>query len=280
MRFRIISSLLLELYFFFFFFFFFFSLCVLDVKAEVSVQPYPPRNPSPANVVESTASEPKLKLYRRGRHWRPEEEELLLELREQRMSWDEINKFFPERSWHAISSKHSKLTQGPSAKRSKYRAWTSEEKELLLKLGKTDASWEEIAENLPGRSANAALNQYFKLTRGSPAPKSRLTVWTAEEDASLVEAAESGMTFVDISRLLERSIQMVQIRIRMLERSDRLEPSPWGRWYDAADFELARELLAKGLSWETIATRYFPGRPTGKYMRRVYGEFRKQKERG
>ena len=283
MKFRIISSLFLELYLF--------SLCVLGVKAEVSIQSsYPPlsdRSPA-ANAVRSTASEPKLKpkFYKRGRHWTPKEEELLLKLRKQRMSWDEINKFFPERSWGAISLKHTKLTRDPSGTRPKRnRAWTDEEKELLLKLvgKKRDASWEEIAENLgTGRSVDSASYQYYKLTRGSrPAPKIHQEKWTADADDLLVEAAESGITFIDISHSLERSIQAVQIRIRMLERSNRLEPSPWGsRWYGAADFELVRELLAKGLSWKTIATQYFPGRPTSKHLRRVYRVYQEQKERG
>ena len=151
MKIDIISSLVLGKIFFFFLVF-----CVLDVRAEINIQPYScefRQALSPVHSVKSTASKPKL--FRRGQKWTAEEEERLIRLRAQRISWDELVESFPGRTWTAIRAKYSKLTMDRSKPPKKVVRWTKEEKELLLELVKTGVSYEEIAKRFPGRSPGA-----------------------------------------------------------------------------------------------------------------------------
>ena len=145
---------------------------------------------SPVDSVKVTTSEP-MKLFRRGNQWSSEEDRLLLKLREERMSWAEIRKFFPERSWGALSIRY--YIQDPSAKKSpkKTKPWAREEDELLLELIGVNVSWKEIAENFPGRSVSLVRGLYRYLTKGTSAPESATRVFTAEEDELLLELAKA-----------------------------------------------------------------------------------------
>ena len=283
--------------------------------------------PSPSNSGRVAASEQKL--YRRTR-WTAEEEERLVALREQEMSWEEISELFPERSWQALMAKYHRLT--PDVLTRTVNFWTEEEKKLLLELVEAGKSWEEIAEYFPGRTVTAVRATHNRLTTDVQAPRRVVRKWTAEEDELLLELAkarvpweervthfdsrtlgalttryeilkapgtpregleiftseeddlivegiELGMTLVEISQLLDRSTPAIKRRKEKLRQLKRLDPSiDKGRTYTAADYELMRELVEKGMPWRKISAEYFPSRPN-RGPEAAYRRYKSQKQR-
>lgn len=197
-------------------------LCLIHVKAEGSAQlrlpkirqsfsfpsnraehinsdllPPPPPPPPPLGTsVESAVFKPIL--IKRARVWRPDEIDLLLKLRAKEKSWAELQEYFPDRSWTAIQQKYSSLTRDPTVtKGGRVKLWTPEEKKLLLKLKSTNKSWEEIAEQLPGRSPRAIQAQHVKMIKGEPAPEGTLKAYTSEEDALLLKLAKDRVPWAE-----------------------------------------------------------------------------------
>ena len=74
------------------------------------------------------------------------------------------------------------------------RLWTDVEDAELWDLMETeDASWEERAVFLPGRTAQALRRRYQYLTEGQPLPKGFVRHYTPEEDELLKELARLGI---------------------------------------------------------------------------------------
>ena len=330
MKFIITSSLIIEICFLL-------GFCLLGLKAENGVQLIPSNTRQLQDVtasctehdcsgqlprVNSAKSAPsELKLVKRGRQgWTRREEQRLLNLREQEMSWKEISRFFPERRWTALRTKYHRLTNAED-KHDRAKLWTDEEKKLLLELKKGNTSWADIAEFFPERGLKSVQSQYTFLTRSPPlsAPQVVVQHYTAEEDELLLElakagvpwkqrlayfedrslasirtrytslrrkqgksspratpksftpeeddfiikAVESGTGLTEIGRLLGRKRGSIRSRILILENLNRLDPArpkENGIYYTAADLELIHTMADKGMSWEDIATKYFPSR--------------------
>ena len=214
MKFNTISSLTLGA-------FYFLGIYILNVEAEASVQPH-------TRKVEQTYTEysavkpaaPKLKLVRRarGQSWTAEEEQRLIELREQRIPWDKLTEHFPDRTWKALTSKYQKLTTDPSSKSPAGRKlWTPEEKDLLLELKKTGMSWAEISERFPGRTENAVNRQYRTLVNGTSVPKRYYGSYSAEEDELLLELDEARVPWKDRVKYFDnRSLPSLRSRLDIL----------------------------------------------------------------
>lgn len=252
MRFSITSNLILGTYSLF-------GLYLLNVKADASEQPYSPEiqqirslasgtkiinnnNPPPVNSVESTTLESQL--FKRSQRWTTDEEQRLIELREQDVSWVNIMKMFPERSWSALRSKYLRLTKNLSSYSPKKKLWTDEEDKILLKLLEEKMPLEEISESLPGRTVQALKARYYYLRRGIPVSQKTVRNWTAEEDALLLESLESGMIAKEIAPLFGRTEHAVYSHIGELNKQGRLKHiSRERRTYKVADFELIHELL-------------------------------------
>ena len=336
MKFEIISSLVCGTLTFL-------NLYVLDVRAEV----YPKirqsstlasrvaraehveRDLSSVNSIKSAASE--LKVFRRA-HWTSDEEQHLLNLRnQQQKSWDEINEIFQQRTWQALVAKYYRLTGDLSTtdKPPKNSPWTYKEDKLLMELVKASTPWEQIAKKLPRRTEKAVRSRYYYLTKDKSVPKVIYRPWTAEEDKLVVElveagvplkervkffndrtvealeqrskklvpsplrfsseeddliikALDSGMVTKEISQLLDRTTRAVNKRIKRLEQSNRIKPAPQianNRRFTVADFKLMDEMVEKDMSWEDIATEYFPGR-SPKRMKSSFKRYEEQKQRG
>ena len=241
MRIDIISSLVLGTIFFFFVF------CVLDVRAEVNVQPYSHKfgttHLSRVYSVKSTASKPKL--FKRSQKWTPEEEERLIRLRAQRIPWGELEGSFPGRTWSALKIKHSDLTKDPAKSPKKVKRWTKEEKELLLKLVKTGISYKEIAKQFPGRDPDALKAQYRYITRGRTVPKGFNKQYTTEEDERLLGLRRDGIAWKEIERLFDkRSLSSLMNRYIVLTSSD----------FTFEEDELLRELEERNIPWPQRVT--------------------------
>ena len=247
MKFGTISNFFLGIYPFL-------GVYISDIKAEVSVQPYPSTRTkhvgddlSPASSIKSLGLEPKI--FKRAQKWTTEEEELLLELRSQELSWNEIKKYFPERSWNALTLRYSKLTRDPSTSRKKPKPFTPEESKLLLELSKTNTTWRERAKYFPGRKANAVKNHYYNLVRGYPAPKTFRRQWTAEEDKLLIELGEEGVPWEERVKFFDnRTLRSLKRQFRKLRSTN---PEQKGGFTTRED-DLLIEALNAGKEIEEI----------------------------
>lgn len=207
---------------------------------------------SPIGSVEAAASAP-TKIFKRGKRWTSDEEKLLLKLRGQRMSWAEIEKYFPGRGWKSISSKYYDLVRDSSAKKPtrKIKFWTREENELLLKLVETNASWEEIGEQLPGRTLGALKRHYSVLTKGSrQAPESVTKEFSAEEDKLLLDLDKKGVPWKGRVKFFEnRTLKALQSRLSKITPLK----SPALRKYTPEEDGLLREAIESGKTIEEIS---------------------------
>ena len=248
------------------------SSCVFKIEAKISVQSdyqkfqetstlnnraeYIKRDSSPG--FERAASKPKL--FRRARRWRPEEEEYLLDLRdEQQKTWAEIDKLFPDRGWQALESKYSRLTRDPSIpKETKDPSipWHPKEKERLIELkDKENLSWEEIAEKLPGRTVDGAKGQYNRLSRSFSVPQEIKERWTAEEDAFVKRLGESDMSWEEREKIFTNQFDKQRTLTALQSRLSELAPSQPDKRGRFSDEELDRivEGIKSGESREEIA---------------------------
>lgn len=130
------------------------------------------------------------------------------------------------------------------------------------------------------RTVHELQERFQELTSARARPRRRR--YTPKEDDLIVEAVKERRTIEQISQLIGRAPEDVKRRIRKLEKLGRIDRAPHlakGRSYTVADFKLMYELVEKGISWNDITTKYFPGRNLesvkGAYKRH---QARKQKE--
>ena len=141
------------------------------------------------------------KLLKRGSRWTVAEELLLMKLRdEENMPWSEVAAQFPGRTYEASSAKYYILKGPPSKTRGRYRDWTDEEEELLMKLASMDMSSKERAEKFSGRSETALRVHYNKLMFGEAVPSTVQDLYTDEEDQRLLRLREEDLTWEEIAR--------------------------------------------------------------------------------
>ena len=214
------------------------GLCSQEVYAGASVQLYPSANrqinplaaraehdngdaTSVSSVVEAAFSEPTAS--RSGEPWTDDEVDRLLQLRgEERRSWTDVAQSFPERSGFAVLKKYYKLTRNPTRTQAKPKPWTDDEEETLLELAGTDATWEERAVYLPGRSATAARSHYHYLISDKSLPKEYKRLYTAEEDELLRELDEAGIPWKErVTRFDNRTIPALHYRMKKLKEEEK-----------------------------------------------------------
>ena len=146
--------------------------------------------------VKSAAGSRRRRIFKRARRWTSGEERLLLELRDKRqLSWGDMVAYFQNRNWRALESKYALLKEdrsesGKKKTTGKRKTYTEEEKARLIELRAANTPWEEIAEALPGRDAQALKSKHYRLTKGSRAPQEKVERWTTEEDNFLLQLGE------------------------------------------------------------------------------------------
>ena len=218
------------------------------------------------------------KIKRKNKRWTSEEKKLLIKLVERDATWDEITEFFPGRTKKQIKARYFSL-KGNYGVPNRFRGiWTAEEDELLLKLGKTGMPWEETATHFNNRSLSALKKKFNSLTAPSH------NRYTPEEDNAIIEAVASGKTVAEISQLLGRSEAGLQVRIRKLKKSGRLDISTapqilWGSHYTAIEYNVMEKMIKSGMSWEEIADRYFPARPSAKSMKEAFQRYQERQKK-
>ena len=178
-----------------------------------------------SSQIGSAKSAPsELELIKRGQRWTYEEEQLLLNLRDQEMPWEEISTFFPERTLVALKMKHFQVKQSQSTaadKHGKAKPWTDEENELLLALKKVHTPWADIARILPERSLQSIRSNYDSLIKNPPLsiPQRAVPHYTAEDDELLLKLAREGLPWKQRQAYFEnRSLQSLKSRYQLLKR--------------------------------------------------------------
>ena len=224
-----------------------------------------------AVILPESGPSPVPRLIKRSfKRWRPDEEDRLVELRNQGKSWEEISASFPDRSWGAMKVKYYSLTgqSAPTSKRKKGKPWTSAEDKRMLKLLKDGLTWDEIAAKLPGRSRTAVYNRYYRRQgQDKAAPKSTMKEYTKEEDDVLIKTLNSGKSVAETARLLGKSHSSVTYRAAKLEEQGRLSLEPRsGRRYTVAELELIERLRETGTRWKEIRRLHFADRTVKQIM--------------
>lgn len=199
------------------------------------------------------------------------EDELILELAEAGLTWDEIAKHFKWRNANSLRRRFAKLTSTTR------RRYSPEEDELILQLAQLNITWKEMAKHFNGRSVKSIKQRYVQLAPDRPRIRS---YWTPEQDKELIEAVEANMTWLEMSDLFGKTVSTLKNRVSVLLRSGRLDQTPQiasNRPYTVADFELMRNSVEKNMSWNDIAREHFPGR-SAESLRKSLRRYQNRKE--
>ena len=202
MNFKLISSFLLGLYSFF-------SLYILLVTANVGAQSETyslaahaePVNSDvpPVDIVHTAASEAKLlrraQILKRGPPWTTEEVELLLKLKAEGKSWNEIKEYFPTRS---IGSLNVKYTRSFTLSKEIKLPWTAKEDDYLVEGLKSGMTYEEMSQVLSRSKVAIAdrVRRLKKLNRLSQVVRNRR--YTDADYELMREMREKGKTWKEI----------------------------------------------------------------------------------
>ena len=194
----------------------------------------------------SSSSSSSSKLVRRATKWTGEEETRLIRLREEdNLSWVEIYDHFPDRSsWQAVARKYYSLARGTREGKPS-RKWTEQEDKLLRERLEEGKSWEEIAEELPGRSPTAVMMHHrYLLNRARNAPKTVRKRFTPEEDELLLELGPRGdLTWAEKAKSFpEKSTAAVKTRYQRLKEAPQ---QPLTRWTPAEEERLVEAVEAR-----------------------------------
>lgn len=211
-----------------------------------------------------------------SRRFSAEEDKLLLELAEADVPMKERVKYFDNRTASSLYGRLSKIkpTKGQRKIRKNFSA---EEDKLLLELAEAGVLPEERVKYFDSRTASSLNSRLSRLI-----PTNRQGKFSPKENNLLIEALKKGKTLEEIAQSLGRSVRAVRARTKKLEKSNRIDPVPQlvkGRDYTDAEFDLMHEMYRKGMSWEDIATEYFPGR-SGASLKVSHHNFRRKKQVG
>ena len=97
----------------------------------------------------------------------PDENDILIEARASRLTWEEtVALFGGRRNEAALKVQYHKLSRMPESRVSKAnRNYTADEDELIVREKERGKSHHEIAKLLPDRSAKSVQNRYYKLMK-------------------------------------------------------------------------------------------------------------------
>ena len=174
------------------------------------------------------------KKRKKAERWTPEEEELLVELRDGLgLPWNDIDQHFPNRAWKALERKYYQLKRGrPAPKTILDESWTPEEYDQLMALKEEGKSWKEIAEAMPGRSQKALESRYrfwTRRTQGIPTPTKRgFKEFSREEDELLLKLGETDMSWKEkAKRFNGRSKASLRSRYRRILPPEQPRSRKW-----------------------------------------------------
>lgn len=108
--------------------------------------------------------------------YKPEDDQMLLKLRWEGKSWNEITKALsgPERSLDSVRKRYHKLKKlhGLEAAPTEHKrtTYTPEEERRLVRLKESGKSWKEISEAFPGHSFNSLKVRYHQKLKSERKP--------------------------------------------------------------------------------------------------------------
>ena len=199
-----------------------------------------------------------LRLSKRAfKNWTPDEDGILLDLKGKDYKWNEIASELPGRTARAVRARYDAIKDLPSPTYANFVVWTPEELKLLRDMRKEGRGWEEIAEALPGRTANGARARYGHLK--DKTPFIRESIWTPEEDERVVDLRVQGREWEEIAEALPgRTRAAVRARyfaVKGNSSTPNVQRRPWTPEED----KLLKDLKAQGLPYKEIA-KSFPQR--------------------
>ena len=130
--------------------------------------------------------------------WTQQEDDLLRELaKHSDQKWTDIAKMFPTKTPHQVHDRWEKVLNPQLQKGS----WTGEEDEIIVNWVKEHGAkgWGSLAEKLPGRISKQCRERWHNHL----SPEVIKTVWTTEEDDTLIECQKKwGNKWSKIAALL------------------------------------------------------------------------------
>ena len=155
--------------------------------------------------------------------WSDDEDALLCQLRSADNSLDAIAERLPHRTRGALAVRIGHLIRqgriearwAPTRER---RPWTAREESILLEMRARDATLDEIAARLPGRTRPAVARRVAALIEdGVIPPRAHAPLshqaWSPEEDALVVGMIRAGKTPEQMAQALGRTLPSVKSRI-------------------------------------------------------------------
>ena len=199
--------------------------------------------------------------------WTAEDEELLMKLFEDGLTFKEIAAKLG-RTMNACITKRAtilKNTNMPneSTASPRIKTWTEEEEELLMKLYSEGMVFKEISAKL-GRTEIACIMKKNKILKSSDInsksiPLTRTISWTIEEEELLMRLYRDGVTFKEIATKMGRTVQACRNKKnKILKASDIYSKSiPLTRTtlWTTEEEELLMRLYRDGVTFKEIATK-------------------------
>ena len=118
---------------------------------------------NPSAIVErpfAPSALPKPSTSHENGKYTPEDDQLIIDLKQNSMTWPQIKKFFPGRSRKALRTRYSFLNIHNNP-------YTPEDDRLFVELKNTKLDWLEIATHFHGRSPDALKNYYYNSLKES-----------------------------------------------------------------------------------------------------------------
>ncbi len=209
-------------------------------------------------------------------NWSADEDKLIIELREGRLSIDDVVRQLPHRTKAAIEKRKSKKQSATSTTSDRaVRFWTPQEDALLAGgLPDDPAALAEFMRRLPGRTVVGIEHRLHQLKRAArvsgaivtPTTKKRKHVyWTAQEDALIAGGIPDDPAALEalMRRLPDRTVRTVQTRLHLLNKAARTNIN-----LTTTTMEGKRRMKARDQSWTTQEDELVVGITTGLYTTR------------
>lgn len=209
-------------------------------------------------------------------NWSADEDKLIIDLREGRLSIDDVVRQLPLRTKSAIetrSSKKRKSSATTSDRKGQY--WTPQEDALLVGGMPDDpAAVAELMRQLPGRTVRGVEDRLRQLKRAArasggvvtPTPKKRKPVlWTPQEDALIAGGVPGDPDALEalMRRLPGRTVQGVRKRRDDVNKAARTNIN-----LAMTTIKGKRRKRARQQSWTAQEDELVVGTTTGVYTRR------------
>lgn len=184
------------------------------------------------------------------------EDQIIIERRTAGERWEDISKLLTHRNARTLSCRWNHALRHriedtvvlsiPGRKPN----WTLEEEQLLVSLRESGKSWNEVAKELPNRTAKRCCERWYKpfLAVERP-PRKSLLEWKEWEERLLVSGYYAGLNWEEITTpITKRTIHAARIHwYHHFRAADQDEP------WTSEDLRTLTDLRAGGKEWDKIS---------------------------